>query len=46
MIPKKIHYIWLSNDPLPPLQKLCIESWKRHCPDYEIVHWDMENAKK
>ena len=46
MIPKKIHYIWLSNDPLPPLQKLCIESWKRHCPDYEIVHWDMEKCKK
>lgn len=46
MIPKKIHYIWLSNDPLPPLPKLCIESWKRHCPDYEIVHWDMEKCKK
>lgn len=46
MIPKKLHYIWLSNDPLPLLPKLCIESWKRHCPDYEIVHWDMAKCQK
>ena len=46
MIPKKLHYIWLSNDPLPPLAQLCIESWKRHCPDYEIVRWDMAKCQK
>jgi len=46
MIPKKIHKIWLSGEPLPHLHKLCIDSWKRHCPDYEIVHWDMEKSKK
>ena len=46
MIPKKIHYIWLSNDPLPHLAQLCIESWKRHCPDYEIIHWDMAKCQK
>ena len=45
MIPKKIHYIWLSNDPLPKLPQICIDSWKRHCPDYEIVHWDMEKSR-
>lgn len=46
MIPKKIHYIWLSNDPLPPLAKLCLDSWKRRCPDYEIIHWDMARCQK
>ena len=46
MVPKKIHYIWLSDDPLPLLPRLCIESWKRHCPDYEIVHWDMTKCQK
>ena len=46
MIPKKIHYIWLSNDPLPKLPQLCIESWKRHCPDYEIIHWDMAKCEQ
>lgn len=46
MIPKKLHYIWLSNDPLPPLAQVCIESWKRQCPDYEIVRWDMEKCQK
>lgn len=46
MIPKKIHYIWLSDDPLPLLPRLCIDSWKRHCPDYEIVHWDMKKCQE
>ena len=46
MIPKKIHYIWLSDDPLPLLPRICIDSWKRHCPDYEIIHWDMKKCQK
>ena len=45
MIPKKIHYIWLSTDPMPTLPRLCIDSWKRHCPDYEIIHWDMKKCQ-
>ncbi len=45
MIPKKIHYIWLSDDPMPELPRLCLASWKRHCADYEIVHWDMEKCR-
>ena len=40
MIPKIIHLCWLSGDPYPPLIKDCIESWKRHLPDYEIWLWD------
>ena len=40
-IPKKIHWCWLSGDPLPPLVQDCIKSWKRVMPDYEIILWDM-----
>ena len=43
MIPKKIHYIWVGGNPLTPLAEKCIESWKKYCPDYEIVRWDESN---
>lgn len=44
MIPKKIHYIWLGGNPLPKIAEKCIESWKKYCPDYEIVRWDESNV--
>ncbi len=40
MIPKKIHFCWLSGDEYPPLIKHCIETWHKVLPDYEIVLWD------
>lgn len=40
MIPKKIHYCWLSGDPFPDMIAKCMESWKEHLPDYEWVLWD------
>ncbi len=40
MIPKKIHYCWFGGNPLPKLAKKCLKSWKKYCPDYEIVLWD------
>ncbi len=43
MIPKKIHYIWFGNNPLPALAERCLESWRRYCPDYEIKRWDETN---
>ncbi|MFR9627602.1 MAG: glycosyltransferase [Rikenellaceae bacterium] len=43
MIPKIIHYCWFGNSPLPELTVKCIESWKRNCPDYEIMFWDESN---
>lgn len=39
MIPKIIHYCWLSGDPYPPLIENCINSWKKHLPEYEIKIW-------
>lgn len=43
MIPKVIHYCWFGGKPLPPLAEKCIASWKKYCPDYEIVRWDESN---
>jgi hypothetical protein len=39
-IPKKIHWCWLSGEPLPKLIRQCINSWKQILPDYEIILWD------
>lgn len=41
MIPKKIHYCWLSNNPLPDKIESCINSWRKLLPDYEIIKWDL-----
>lgn len=43
MIPKIIHYCWFGGNPLPELAIKCIESWKKFCPDYEIMEWNEEN---
>lgn len=43
MIPKKIHYCWFGHGPKPKLAKKCIKSWKRHCPDYEMIEWNEDN---
>lgn len=42
MIPKIIHYCWLSDNPYPSSISVCIESWHRHLPDYEFVLWNRE----
>jgi mannosyltransferase OCH1-like enzyme len=43
MIPKKIHYCWLSGEKKPMLIKKCIESWQKIMPDYEVKLWDTSN---
>lgn len=43
MIPKKIHYCWFGGKPLPELALLCIESWRKFLPNYEIIRWDESN---
>lgn len=43
MIPKKIHYCWFGGNPLPKTAIKCINSWKKHCPDYEIIEWNEQN---
>ena len=43
MIPKIIHYCWFGRGEKPKLVKKCIASWKKYCPDYEIVEWNEDN---
>ena len=43
VIPKKIHYCWVGGNPIPERNRKCIESWKRFCPDYEIIEWNEKN---
>ena len=43
MIPKTIHYCWFGGNPLPELAQKCIASWKKFCPDYEIIEWNESN---
>lgn len=43
MIPKIIHYCWLSNAPFPEKIQHCIESWKKVMPDYELKLWNTKN---
>ncbi|MBQ8164276.1 MAG: glycosyl transferase [Clostridia bacterium] len=43
MIPKILHYCWFGGAEKTKLQKKCIESWKKHCPDYEIIEWNEKN---
>lgn len=43
VIPKKIHCFWFSGEEKPDLYKKCIDSWKKFCPDYEIIEWNAEN---
>ena len=43
MIPKVIHYCWFGKNPLPKMAQRCIKSWKKYCPDYEIIEWNEDN---
>lgn len=40
MIPKIIHYCWLSGDNFPPLVKKCIDSWRKQLSGWEFHLWD------
>lgn len=43
MIPKIIHYCWFGRNPKPKLAEKCTKSWKKYCPDYEIIEWNEDN---
>lgn len=43
MIPKIIHYCWFGRNPKPRLAERCIKSWRKYCPDYEIIEWNEDN---
>lgn len=43
VIPKVIHYCWFGPKPIPEIFKICYESWKKFCPDYELLFWNEDN---
>lgn len=43
MIPKIIHACWFSGEPLGRSQKICLDSWRKKCPDYEIKIWTLDH---
>ena len=43
MIPKIIHYCWFGRGEKPKLAQKCIASWKKYCPDYEIIEWNEDD---
>lgn len=43
MIPKIIHYCWFGGKPKPESFSICLESWKKYLPDYEIIEWNESN---
>ena len=43
-IPKIIHYCWFGGNSLNKKAIACIESWKKFCPNFEIVCWDEKNS--
>lgn len=44
MIPKIIHYCWFGGKRKPKLIRDCINSWKTHLHDYEIIEWNEKNC--
>ena len=45
MIPKIIHFVWFNGEDFPPLIQSCMASWRKHCPDYQLRHWTMADAR-
>lgn len=43
MIPKTINYCWFGGKEKPKSITKCIESWKKFCPQYEIIEWNEDN---
>ncbi|NDP23060.1 MAG: mannosyltransferase [Paludibacter sp.] len=46
MIPKKLHYCWFGSNPKSELFQDCISSWKKQCPDFQIIEWNETNAEQ
>ena len=43
IIPKVIHYCWFGKGKLPDRYREWMKSWKKYCPDYEIIEWNESN---
>jgi hypothetical protein len=43
LIPKVIHYGWFGGNPIPGHLSNIMDTWRRFCPDFEILRWDESN---
>lgn len=43
MIPKVIHYCWFGRGEKPAQAQMCIASWKKYLPGYELKEWNEDN---
>lgn len=46
MIPKKLHFIWIGENPLPTEFEGYIEKWKLLYSDYDICIWTNSNIEE
>ena len=44
MIPKTIHYCWFGPERMTPLMRRCVDSWRRHRPEYAFRLWNETNT--
>lgn len=44
MIPKIIHYCWYGRGKMSSEIEMCIDSWRKYCPDYVIKCWNENNS--
>ena len=42
-IPKIVHYAWFGRGKKSELAQKCIDSWKKHLPDYQFKEWNEDN---
>jgi len=43
MIPKIIHYCWFGKKVMSKQTLKYLETWKKYCPNYELIRWDESN---
>ncbi len=43
LIPKIIHYTWFGKNEMPEKAIENLNSWKKHCPNYEFKLWNEDN---
>lgn len=43
MIPRIIHCVWFGHNEKSERAKLCLESWKKYAPNFEIKEWNENN---
>lgn len=45
MIPKIIHYCWLSGDTYPMKIQKCLKTWENIIPEYQFILWNWQKCK-